>query len=165
MHIVQHEPVGTLGPLSIGVVREPPLEMAEGVLVGHQLDAVVGAGQIEPAHVVEGHRRRIGPDGSVIPVGERVLGVELKLVEATDRQALDQPRQGFACGDSIAADVEHEPTRGQIGMILDHAVREHGLASLELSQRLQSVPPAVGIGETELCRTVANRELVPLGRE
>ena len=115
--------VGALGPGPVGVVAQPALHVAEGVLVDHQLDAVVRAVLVEPRHVGRGHGGGVLPHHAVAGVGEGVLDVELELVDAGQRAQLDQALEGGSGGDPVAADVEHEPADGDVGVVLDDEAR------------------------------------------
>jgi hypothetical protein len=68
--------------------------VSEAVLVRHQLDAPIPAAGIQPFHVLGREGRGIAPDRGVVAVGEGVFHVELKLVDAHQRQQLDDPLQG-----------------------------------------------------------------------
>jgi len=47
-------------------------------LVGHEVNAQLLAARVELANFLAGQRAPALPDGSVMAVGERVLGIELK---------------------------------------------------------------------------------------
>ena len=101
-----------LGEAAVGGVAEPPLEVAEGVLVGHEADAarraVVPQGPQIPGRV----RGDAAPDGLVATVGEDVLEVEFQAVHAQRGEDIRHAPQGVQGVDPVARDVEHQPAHG-----------------------------------------------------
>ena len=70
------------------------------------------------------HRRGIPPDYFVIPICERVLGVELKLIDLQLRQLVDEPKQRRHRRNLVAGDVEHHTADRKVGRVFDQDVRQ-----------------------------------------
>ena len=113
------EAVGRLRPAPVRLVREPARHVPEAVLVGHELDAVLGAERVEPPHVLRRDRRRVAPHDLVVGVRERVLGVELDVVDARDRADADEPLERVARRDAIPAHVEHVAAHREVRPVAD----------------------------------------------
>ena len=105
---------GEFGETAVGGVAEPALEVAEGVLVGHERDAALGAG------VAKGEEFGAGvggaaPDGLVAGIGEGGLGVEFQAVHAERGEDVRDAAEGGGGVDTVARDVEHQAAHGAIG--------------------------------------------------
>ena len=76
-------------------------------------------------------------------VRERVLGVELELVDLQLRELLDEPEERGHRRDLVAADVEHDAAGGEVRPVLDPAYGQlvPPLAT-ELHERLAGVKQA-----------------------
>src|SRR6185295_9432609 len=64
-------------------------------------------------------RRRILPHRAMSAISERMLGVELKLVDLEPRQPIHKLQQRKHFRHFVAADVEHDAADGDIGLVLD----------------------------------------------
>src|SRR6202142_3319005 len=61
-----------------GMLQKMP-EVAERILVGHEVDAQLPAVRVKLADFIAGQRAPALPDGWVLLIGERVFGIELQL--------------------------------------------------------------------------------------
>src|ERR1043166_4785853 len=71
-------------------VFEPATQMAERILVWHEVNAQFAATRIKLANLPAGQSPPTAPHGLVIAIGERVLDVELKLVDLEIGQMFDE---------------------------------------------------------------------------
>lgn len=98
---------------------EPAAQMAEAVLVGGEFDASLAAVRVEFADFLRGDGRGVAPDLLVVCVSERVLGVELEVVEFEALHLVDEGAERVHRRHLVARDVEHDPPEGEGGPIVD----------------------------------------------
>ena len=116
------DPLRDLGERPVAVVDQPPVQVAEAVLVRHQLDEAAPAVGVEGADVRRRQRAGLRPDLFVPPVGEGVLGVELELVELELGQQLDQAEELGERRHPAAGDVEHDAAQIEVRPVDDGEV-------------------------------------------
>ena len=156
-------------------MAEPPLEVAQGVLVGDELDAARPAVGVEGTEVVGGVGVGVAPDVLVAGVGEGVLHVELELVDLPARQPVDEGDERLGCRHPVARHVEHDAAHGEVGPVLD-AAGGQGAASpaplgsrwrgvAQLGQGGAAVASAGVVGADEPHGVVGDLQAVALGRQ
>ena len=113
---------------------QPGVHMAEGVLVGHQVDEALLAVLVQLKDVLGGEaveiRRLLGVGGVLEAVA---LHVQLELVVLQRRQEVDHHLDRLHAGLLAAADVDHVAAAGQGGLVLNDAA---GQISLLLAEHL-----------------------------
>ena len=87
------EAVGRDGQRSVALEPEPTFVVAEGVLVGDELDATRPAVRVEGTDVERGVGIGAAPDVLVAGIGEGVLHVQLELVDLPARQPVDEAQE------------------------------------------------------------------------
>ena len=133
---------------------EKTLQVAEGILVGHEVNAKLLAARVELANFLAGQRTPALPDGLVMAVGERVFGIELKFVDLEIGKVLDQFEQCFELGHPAARDVQHHTAPREIRPVADFQTGQtkwHRRPRREFADR-RSVPRA---HSRIICRNVA----------
>ena len=108
------------------------------------------------AHLVVRDRARLAPDLLVPAVGERVLGVELQLVELQTREEVDLRRERPHRRHLRAADVEQDAAAREVGPVLD---RTAGIAARSSWRRTDLIQGRPGVA---LARCVPGGDLDPL---
>ena len=88
--------------------------MTEGILVRNQVNAEFAATRIKFADFFAGQCAPALPDGFVLAVGERVLGVKLQLVDFEISEMLGEIEQCFKFGHAAARNVEHHTATREI---------------------------------------------------
>src|ERR1035441_7044627 len=84
---------GDLGEFFKPGMFEKIPQVAEGILVWHEVNAEFAAARFELANFLPGQRAPAFPDELVMAIRERVLGVELKFVDFKIGKVLDQFKQ------------------------------------------------------------------------
>ncbi len=107
--------------------------MAEGVLVGDEVNAEFAATGIETADFFTGERAPALPDRFIFFVGERVFGVELKLIYFQIGEAFGKVEECFNFWDTAAGDIEHDTAAREIRPVAD---LETGQAAAIFAQEL-----------------------------
>ena len=130
------EAVGGDGEGPVAVQPEPALEVPEGVLVGHELDAARPAVVVEGVQVVGGVGIGVAPDVLVAGVGEGVLHVQLELVDLPARQPVDEVAQGLACVGTRSRDTSSMTPR----------TAKSGQSSIRHAGRVPSAAPLGCVG-------------------
>ena len=109
-------------------LAQPGVHVAEGVLVGHQVDEPLLAVLVQFDDVFGGEaveiRRLLGVGGILEAVA---LHVQLELVVLQRRQEVDHHLDRLHAGLLAAADVDHVTAAGQGGLILDGAALQLAL--------------------------------------
>ena len=114
--------------------------MTKGLLAWHQLDESLPAKGSEAANLLVRHRAGGGPDVAMIAIGEGVFSVEFEVVDLPFGQFLHQREQRLHRWHFVAADVEHDPARREIWMVLDLAGGQGASAlALNLPQRHRTI--------------------------
>ena len=103
---------GTLGHRAVTRMTQPALHVAEGVQVRHELDAGRGASVVEFADLRGRQRRGVLPGVLVAAEGERMLDVELELVDAQAPEGADEGEEFGLRRHAGARDIEHEAAHG-----------------------------------------------------
>ena len=126
------------------VVLEPAVHVPETVLVGHELDVALAAERVERADLVGGERARVGVHLGVIAVRERVLAVELDLVDLPRREPVDESRRASSIVGTLSRETSSmTPRTGKIGMVADRADRQRAVVQArELRERGAAVEAA-----------------------
>ncbi len=155
-----------LGEMVVGVETQPALHVAAAVLIRRQLDAARAAQRVEPAHIVRRERRRVAPHRLVRRVREGVLGVELQVVDAQQRQQIDDALERGACRHPVAADVEQVAAHREVGPVADAQTRQLVAVGIaQVAQCRHAVVLAGGVGGGEVDLVLGDRELVALRRQ
>ena len=141
---VEDRRIVVLAQRPVARVDHPAGQVAEGVLVRHQLDVALAAVGVQLHHLLAGHRRPVVPHLAVVAVGESVLGVELELVDLPLGEQVDQAVQAFHGRHPVAADVEHQAAVGDVGMVGDPHARQDPVPRLarDLPERHRPVEGA-----------------------
>ena len=98
---------GEPGEMIVFRMRQPPLHVAEGVLVRHEFNALHLAIGVELAHLRRSKRVGLLPYLAVRGICERMLGVQLELVVPAPREYVDNLAQRPERRNAVAADVQH----------------------------------------------------------
>src|SRR5881396_710099 len=98
---------------------EPMAKMAEGILIGHKIDAEFAATSVEFADIVASDRAPIAPDWFIMRVGEGVLGVDLKFVDLELGEMIDEVEKSRELRHAATRDVEHDSAARKISVIAD----------------------------------------------
>ena len=160
----QLDPAGRLRERAVALVDEPALEVTEAVLVRDQGDEALAAIRVELADLLGGERRGRGPDLAVCGIRERVLDVELELVDLPAREQVDQRAQRGHRRHLVAADVEHHRADQPIRMILDLHAR-HAVVDDELRERARAVEHAGRIAADDRRAVGSHRQAIALRGE
>ena len=140
--------LGNFGEVLESAIFEEIAEMAEGVLIGHKVNAQFAAAGVEDADFLAGEGAPALPDGLVIPVGEGVLGVELQFVDLEIGESFDEVEQGGQLGHAAAGDVEHNAAPGEVGPVADFDARQATAVFAEqLAQRGGGGAETIGFAE------------------
>src|SRR5690606_19660742 len=110
-------------PFPFGI-SEKFAEMAEGILIRHEIDSKFAATRIKPANLTRGERAPGLPHGLVLAVCKRVFGVELEFVDLEIRQLIDELQQRFNLWNAAARDVEHHAATRKIRPVADFHARQ-----------------------------------------
>jgi len=115
--------LGHFGQTPVARVLQPAVEVPEALLVRRQLDPEGRAAVVERAHL--GRRQSVGvaPDLLVARVRERVLDVELQVIDLPRREATGQRVEFGRARDARARHVEQHAARREPRAIVD---RERG---------------------------------------
>ena len=114
-------------------VFEKIAQMAEGILVRHEVNAEFAAARVEDLDFLRRQRAPALPDGFVFSVGERVFGVKLQLVDFEIGQFFREVEQRFQLRHAAARDVEHHAAPREIRPVADV---QAGQAAAKLAQQL-----------------------------
>ena len=99
---------------------QPGIHVAEGILVGHQIDEPLPAIGVQFLDVFGGQAVKIRRFFGISGVLEAVpLHVQLKFVVFQHRQKIDHALDGFHLGHPAPADIQHVSPAGQGGLIPD----------------------------------------------
>src|SRR3954463_11590094 len=79
-----------LGQRTQRTVFQEMTQMAEGILVRHQIDSQLRATGGKLRNVLTGNSPPLAPDRFVLGIGERMFDVELKLIDLPVSEILDQ---------------------------------------------------------------------------
>ena len=135
---------------------EPAPHVAEGVLIRAELNAGCAALAVEPCDIGGVQGRSIAPDFFVAAVGKGVLGVELQVVDAQQRQPLHQQRQGFAGGDAIPAHIEQIAAQRKIRRVFyGQRGQPRARIALQLREALLRIAQTVRAAVRDLHRRAA----------
>ncbi len=145
------ELAGHFGQSSVARQLEPARQMSKRILVWHQLDEALCAVRIQRQDFLAGHRRCILPGFGMVAIGERVLGIQLELVDLPGRQPVDQVVQRLHLRHLAAADVQHHAPGRKIRPIFHHQASQTTLAHLrkQLVQRTYPIKDARRIMPTQ----------------
>ena len=125
--------------------------MAEGILVRHEVNAEFAAARVELADFRAGQRAPALPDGFVFPVGERVLGVKLQLVDFEIGKLFGEVEQRFQLRHAAARNVEHHAATREIRPVADsQAGQAAAILPQQLPQRRRRGAQAAGFAERNL---------------
>ncbi len=94
-------------------------QMAEGILIGHEINAEFTTARIEPANFRAGQSAPALPNGFVTAIGERMFSVELQLVDFEIGEMLSKIEQRFQFRHASARDVEHHAAARKIRPVAD----------------------------------------------
>ena len=151
------------GQRAVPIVREPAVHMAEAVLVGDELHVPGSAEGVELLDLGGVERAGRGVHLVVGPVRERVLRVQLDLVDLDRRQAADHGPQRVHGGDLVAGDVEHHAAHGEVGVVAHRARRQSPVVqACQLGERRLAVEEACLVGAGELHGVLADAQVVAL---
>ena len=89
-------------------IFEPVTQMSERVLVRHKINAEFAAASVELQNLVTRERPPAAPDGFVISVGERVLGVKLEVIDLQLGQLIDQRQERGRGRHLVTRNIEHD---------------------------------------------------------
>src|SRR5258708_38974215 len=89
-------------------------QMAERILVRHEVNAQLAAARVEDLNFLGRERAPALPDGFVVAIGKRVLGVKLQLVDLEIRKFFREVEQRFQLRHAAARDVEHHAATREI---------------------------------------------------
>jgi hypothetical protein len=124
-------------------MHQPALQVAERILIGHQLNEALSAIGVEGQDLLAGDGRRVLPDCAVVTVGEGVLGVQLDLVELPTGELVDEAEERRHGGHFVPTHIEHDAPVGEVRPVGDAQRREFAAIVLEqLAQRLHPVEDA-----------------------
>ena len=103
------------------------------------------------------------PDGSILAVGEGVLGIELQFVDLEPRQLFGQVEEGFQFGHPAARDIQHYAAPRKVRPVADFEARQTA-AELphQLRQRGRGRPQAGRLPKLKLHPVPVNRQRVSL---
>ena len=149
---------------AVAGMDHPARQVAEGVLIRHQLDVALAAVGVEVDHLLAGHRRPAGPHLPVVAVGEGVLGIELELIDLPLAEQIDQVVQGRHGRYPVAADVEHEAAVDDVGIVGDSHARQDAALRVtgDLAERHRPVEGAGLVMADDVDALAADGEQVAL---
>jgi len=140
--------------------------VAEGVLIGDQLDEALAAVGVQGHDLLAGHGRGMLPHLPMMAIGEGVLGVELELIDSPLRQQIHQRVQGVHSGNLVPADVQHDASVGKVGPVLDAQAGQFphaGALASELPHRHGGVERACRVVGHDVDAIRADGQAIPLG--
>ena len=108
-------------------------QVAEGILVRHEVNAEFAAARVEDLDFPGGERAPALPDGFVFAISERVLRVKLQLVDFEIGKFFGEVEQRFQLRHSAARDVKHHAATRKIRPVADV---QAGQAATVLAQQL-----------------------------
>ena len=139
-------------------------EVAEGILVGHEVNAQLPAVRVELADFIAGQRAPALPDGWVMAIGECVLGIELKFVDFEIGEVPDQFEQCFELWHATARDVQHHAASRKIRPVANFQARQTAaVLAQQLSHRRHGNPQPGGFTEFNPYAFAINRDRVAFG--
>ena len=125
---------------------EPAPHVPEAILVGDKLDEPFAAVGVQFEDLLSGDRRGFRPDSRVIAIGEGVFGIQLELVDLEAGEPIDQIKQRFHRRNFIAADIEHDAARREIGIVFDSEQWQFRAVRLEkLGEGLRAIECTSGV--------------------
>src|SRR5258708_23015544 len=89
-------------------------QMAEGILIWHEINSEFAAARVEDLNCLGSQCAPALPDGFVLRVGKRVLGVKLQLVDLEIGKFFGEVEQGFQFRHAAARYVEHHAATWKI---------------------------------------------------
>src|SRR5258708_758908 len=98
---------------------EPMTQVAERILVRHQIYSKLSAAGVEPSDLRAGDRSPILPHGPVIGISEGMLRVELNLVDLKIGEMINQPKEGFQLRHPASRNVQHHSAPRKVWIVTD----------------------------------------------
>jgi hypothetical protein len=125
---------------------------------------------VELADLVRCKGRGVAPHALVSGIGEGVLGVELKLVDAERREGVHELEKHRLAGHAIPAHVEHVSAHGKVGPIANAIANAQGgkllaVLSSDLLERARAVGETVLIGRLNVDTVLGDPKLVTFARK
>ena len=122
------------------------------------------AARVELADFLAGQRAPALPDGFIFPVGERVFGVKLQLVDFEIGEMFDQFEQRFELRHAAARNVQHHAPARKIRPVADfQAGQPPAVLAQQLPQRGRRRAQAAGFTEGNFDAIFGNRQCVAFG--
>ena len=119
---------------------QPALHMPKRILIRHQIDQPLPAIRIQLADFLRGKRARILPHIAMIAIRERVLDVELKLIDLPTAEQIDQRFERRHRRNFVPAHIQHHPAHKMVRPVFDV---EAGNAFAKLTPELAESPLGV----------------------
>ena len=155
--------LGNLGEFFEPRMFQEIAQVAEGILVRHQVNAEFPAARVELADFLAGQRAPALPDGFVFAIGERVFGVELQFVDFEIGEMFGEFEQRFELRHATAGNVQHHAAARKIRPVADfQAGQPAAVLAQQLPQRGRRRAQAAGFAEGNFDAIFGNRQRVSL---
>ena len=136
-------------------------QVAEGVLIRHEVNAKFATARIELADFLASQCAPALPDEFVVAIGERMLGVKLQLVDFEIGEMFREVEERFQLWHAPARNVQHHSTARKIRPVTDfQAWQAATVLSQQLPQGCRCSAQAASLSEGNLNSCFGNRQRV-----